>query len=165
MGIKHMTSVLEYKNRLIRKAAPDFSTGCWNWKASFHRDGYGFFRFEGKMQLAHRVSYKLFKGPIPEKMYICHTCDNPACINPSHLFLGTQKDNMDDMKRKGRRPKRTSARNKEVFFFKHRESGEVFEGNSYDFRMKYELSQQHVCGLIKGRKKSCKGWIIIAERG
>ena len=74
---------------------------CWNWKGS-KRDGYGIFRDEGKMTNAHRVAWTFCKGKIPRGMLVLHKCDNPACCNPDHLFLGTIQDNMDDRNRKWR---------------------------------------------------------------
>ena len=75
---------------------------CWLWTAASHPFGYGVIRIDGKNRLAHRVMYELRNGPIPDGKYICHTCDNPACVNPEHLFIGTQKDNMQDCSQKGR---------------------------------------------------------------
>lgn len=72
---------------------------CWNWIAAKDSDGYGRFR-DGKskhMILAHRFSYEIFHGQTPSGLFVCHTCDNPSCVNPSHLFLGSQKQNMNDM--------------------------------------------------------------------
>ena len=83
------------KERLLNKVSIDKEPGCWNWKASIIKDGYGQFKFEGKMEDAHRVSYKVFIGPIPENLHVLHKCDNPSCINPDHLFLGTQRDNAE----------------------------------------------------------------------
>ena len=76
---------------------------CWEWKAA--RDpqtGYGKIGFGGKTYGAHRVSYQLNVGEIPDGMYVLHTCDNRACVRPDHLYTGTQRDNIHDMLRKGR---------------------------------------------------------------
>jgi hypothetical protein len=79
---------------------------CWIWTGSKYRGGYGQFRrlVEGKWKMAktHRYSYEYFKGEIPKGHFICHTCDNPSCVNPEHLFSGTLKDNAKDMLMKGR---------------------------------------------------------------
>lgn len=74
---------------------------CWEWKASRIRDRYG--KFDGG-KLAHRISYEMSFGKIAEGLYVCHKCDNPPCVNPNHLFLGTQQDNVDDMLKKDRLP-------------------------------------------------------------
>lgn len=76
--------------------------GCWLWTASKNRQGYGYFRFDGKMMKAHRMAWLLVHGEIPEGMLVCHTCDNPSCVNPEHLWLGTNQDNQNDMNAKGR---------------------------------------------------------------
>ena len=77
---------------------------CWLWLGGKTKSGYGQCYFEKKVQRAHRVAWMLSKSivPIPSGMGVLHTCDNPACVNPLHLFLGTQKDNMQDCKSKGR---------------------------------------------------------------
>jgi len=77
--------------------------GCWPWKGGLNGyKGYGMFNYYGRPRLASRVSWMLFKGDIPDGLFVCHACDNPKCVNPDHLFLGSQKDNMDDMVAKGR---------------------------------------------------------------
>lgn len=80
----------------------DKSGDCWIWKGCKDRGGYGFFRYKGKSLRAHRVSFELCVGEISEGNYICHRCDNPKCVNPSHLFQGTCMDNWNDCVNKGR---------------------------------------------------------------
>lgn len=75
---------------------------CWEWQRSLNNGGYGRSHFNGKQIKAHRLSFLLTHHEIPEGMLVLHKCDNPKCVNPDHLFLGTHYDNMQDMKAKGR---------------------------------------------------------------
>lgn len=79
---------------------------CWLWQSSLSKDGYGMFKtchdYQRKSFRAHRYAYELHNGPIPDGLLALHKCDNPTCVNPNHLFLGTQQDNIDDMIAKGR---------------------------------------------------------------
>ncbi len=77
-------------------------TGCEEWQHARNSDGYGQIRIEGKSHGAHRVSYELQVGTIPIGLYVLHACDNPPCIRPEHLWLGTHQDNMRDAAQKGR---------------------------------------------------------------
>lgn len=74
--------------------------GCWNWTGSRNELGYGRFNTGDRIENAHRVAYRIWRGDIPKGLVVRHTCvRNRACVNPTHLLLGTQRDNMDDVKR------------------------------------------------------------------
>jgi len=75
---------------------------CWLWTAYRDRDGYGFFNVNGASRKAHRVSYVIHHGSLDPSLLVCHSCDNPGCVNPAHLWLGTHQDNTDDMVTKQR---------------------------------------------------------------
>jgi hypothetical protein len=77
-------------------------TGCLEWTGAKIKDGYGMIKVGGVSTLAHRFSYERHVSAIPSDRKVLHTCDNPSCVNPDHLFLGTDQDNVDDMFAKGR---------------------------------------------------------------
>jgi len=100
-----MKSALTYFNS---RHIPEPNSGCWIWTGYLDRYGYGVYctgSYKAKTRRhikAHRLSYELFCGPIPEDHLVCHKCDNPCCVNPDHLFVGTWRDNVEDMMTKGR---------------------------------------------------------------
>lgn len=95
---------------------------CWKWKGHHFQSGYGHYSFHQKAYRSHRVSFFICNGEIPEGMIVCHKCDNPGCVNPQHLFLGTPKDNTHDMMKKGR-----LVRTRE----KHKDSTSKYAGISF----------------------------------
>ena len=88
--------------RFEKYVIPVTECGCHLWTASLLNNGYGCFRLGERTRRAHRVAFELYVGPIPEGMRVLHKCDVPSCVNPAHLFLGTQADNVVDKCEKGR---------------------------------------------------------------
>jgi hypothetical protein len=84
--------------RNVDKRGPD---ECWPWQSSTNQWGYGTASLAGRPKLAHRIAWELAYGAIPVGICVLHRCDTPGCCNPAHLWLGTRKDNMRDMLRKG----------------------------------------------------------------
>jgi len=81
---------------------------CWEWFGGTNNTGYGQIYAEGRFQLVHRISAELVNGPVPNGLCVCHSCDNKLCVRPSHLFIGTRKDNLQDMTNKNRRARGAS---------------------------------------------------------
>lgn len=104
---KYGLPILPLEERLKSMATVNPKSGCWEWQG-YKRNGYGRTiigsRKDGtrKFVAAHRIAYEVWNGEIPEGYEVCHKCDNPSCINPDHLFVGTRQDNIDDRERKGR---------------------------------------------------------------
>lgn len=96
------------KSRIIESRKIDKSTGCWVWIKRLNSTGYGALTCGSRVDntrrigLAHRISYEIFVGAIPDGLFVCHKCDNRKCFNPKHLFLGTALDNTRDCIAKGR---------------------------------------------------------------
>lgn len=81
---------------------PEPNTGCFLWLGALRGKGYGCFKVGNKNQIASRVSYELYKGPIPEGMVVCHSCNTPSCVNPEHLYVGRYSDNTQQAVKEGR---------------------------------------------------------------
>lgn len=101
-----------YGNRFWSMVLIPGPNDCWLWQRGVWKGGYGSFRIADKKYQAHRIAWMLEYGLIPEGYYICHHCDNPSCVNPHHLFLGTQRDNVQDCISKGRYTAHDVNRNK-----------------------------------------------------
>lgn len=123
--------------------------GCWTWTWVRDRKGYG--RWRNK--LAHRVSWEVRNGPIPDGLYICHTCDNPPCVNPAHLYAGTHEDNTRDAVERGRteRPPQTHCSRG------HEKTGDNLAWVRYRGRGGKAYAKCRTCENERGRRNRRKG--------
>lgn len=121
---------------------------CWLWLGSRkeRNGGYGQLSFYGRFAYAHRVSWHLSNGPIPEGAQVLHKCDNPPCVRPDHLFLGTQADNVRDMFRKGRESTVPNLSSNEQYHLRT-EDAELIRSIEYE-RKRTGLSKSRVIRLL-----------------
>lgn len=132
------------------------SESCWEWNSASDSSGYGRFHYNGRLDSAHRVSWILKYGPVHKGMLVLHKCDNRKCVNPSHLFLGTHKDNMQDMAKKGRHgiPTHSNKLNSSdvIQIYKLRDSGLL----QREIALIFGISQKQVRRILSG-----ENWKLI----
>ena len=147
---------------------------CWEWMAGLFSNGYGQFRVGKNKSRAHRISYELSNGPIPEGMLICHKCDNKKCVNPDHLFCGTVTDNNRDSVEKGRRDpvknlKRFYGESHSMCKLTDEEVETIrnsyFLGNITQSQLgkRYGVSSSYISNIVRGKFRKRQGGIIQTD--
>lgn len=125
------------------------SSGCWEWQKYIGLNGYGQISINNKKISVHRLSYKLHFGHLPDDMHVCHKCDNRKCINPNHLWLGKDLDNLRDMWKKGRGKNQNMNKDK-------CKNGHLFNGDNLKITNYKNRTQRRICITCEkeyGRKK------------
>lgn len=144
--VKAYTQGLPFHEKVKARAIVDEATGCWVWQGSCSINGYGRLRRGpgGTSAYCHRIMYEHANGSVPEGAVVMHTCDNRRCVNPDHLVIGTQRDNVRDMHKKGRTPRSvlTAAEVQEIRML--RQTGMTF----HSLAKRFMVSPQTVSKIV-----------------
>lgn len=160
MGRYAVNTMLRIEEVLAERISPDTETGCFLWTGYKNNVGYGQIEVDGKIWLAHRLSWTVRRGPIPKGLLVLHKCDTPLCVNPEHLFLGTHKDNSADMMQKGRFNARSllaASRKRRIRKLTDDQVREirVATGTVKDIARRFGLrSHSTVCDIRNGKRKT-----------
>ena len=129
---------------------------CWGWNGALMKKGNTYGYFGTDKVSAHRFSYTLHKGPVPDGLLVCHTCDNPPCSNPKHLWLGTHKENSRDMRKKGRNKTGEEHPHHKLTNLEVLQIRKKYKTGKYthkDLGIKFNVSQGHISDLINFKKR------------
>ena len=158
-GLTRLTTIHQLRQFLLDnhvKVDSPLGPPCWIWTGTPGAWGYGQVHWEGSSKRAHRLSYMVFIRTIPEGLHCLHHCDNRLCINPTHLYLGTNQDNNDDMMRRGRHKSGGSTGN---WSLNEQQAGEIkflaLEGHltQRDIAEMYGTSQEYVSEIMLGKSR------------
>ena len=136
-------------------------SGCWEWQRSRHKQGYGHFPYKRKVMLAHRVSWILYHGILDPNILVLHKCDNPSCVNPDHLFLGTDRDNVLDSISKNRFYR---GMKKKPYSIKQSQIDEIRQLSSKGWSQKkigqhLGISREYVGAIVRGTSRPASNQI------
>lgn len=141
--------LVKFENNYI----PEPNSGCWIWIGSIEREEkpYGVTYARGRKERAHRLSYEIANGGFDKKLCVLHRCDNPSCVNPDHLFLGTNADNVADMTRKGRQARGVKNRHARLTEAQALEI-KMATGKRADIAAKYGINETNVSRIRTGAR-------------
>lgn len=125
------------------------SSGCWLWVKSGNLLGYGQFFYRGRYHTAHRISYLIYYGELPEGKDVCHRCDVRGCVNPAHLYIASHLENMRDMYRRGRNPLVRVTDEEIDAILEDYDNG----WQQVDLARKYGISQGHISRIVRGVRR------------
>lgn len=138
----------------MEKIKIDEETGCWMWQAFRNPKGYGMIYYDGRVWLAHRLSFTLHRHNIPGGLCACHSCDTPSCVNPDHIFLGSNADNVQDAVNKGRIPFGESRSNSKLTdeLVMEMVSKYANGATSRELSEEYGIHEAYVPAIIRGKQ-------------
>jgi len=153
--VKLINSLETLKDRFYSKVKKTYS--CWNWIGGKDKNNCGKFLINRKTYRANRASWQIHKSKIPENLFVLHKCDNPSCVRPSHLFLGTQKDNMRDMVLKGRTVNQRGENNRRAKLTedKVRKIRELYAKRTVNQKVLaklFNISYQHISNIVNKKR-------------
>ena len=154
--------IAQLRDKLLSRIA--VNGNCWEWQGAKNSKGYGSISIGGVVILAHRLSYRVHYGKLGDSL-VCHRCDNPKCVNPAHLFLGTAADNIQDMRRKGREAPSPTIK---ITAADARSMREKYIPRKYGLTRlakEYGISSGHVYAILKGDFWRNAGGPILGNRG
>jgi len=152
----------EHIQRFWSKANILGDDDCWDWLVGKKKSGYGQFNIGHKNFYAHRIAWEIYTGKkIERKKVICHKCDNPSCVNPKHLFIGTQKDNIEDKHNKGRAARQDGENNpaSKVSWDDVRDIRRMYESGIYtvlEISHLYPISRYQVSNIVRNKSWKTK---------
>jgi hypothetical protein len=148
-------NAITLQSKIENNSIPITECGCWFWLGCLNGDGYGGIKIAGRSLLAHRASWETFNGPIPDGLCVLHRCDIPCCVNPDHLFIGTQLENIEDRTRKGRGRKIGYAGEAHPLAIMTAEDVKTIRASQEQQDVlagRYGVSQAHISNIVRRKK-------------